>query len=327
MSRGAALTGALLTTLATPATWPIALAVFLLRGGLVLVVLPIVVLPSPVGLGNLLAPALIALVLQGPSIELVIVAGLVGLAVLAGFVVGGLAAAALEAESARMLVAHDDDALDATEPVAAPDQTHDDRHPRVATRILIARTAAHLPTAVALTWGAVRLVDAAYRELTSPFDVATPIVLRVLRDAPDAVGAIVACWAAGEIVGGLATRRIVFDGAGVIGALRGALVAVASRPLAVVAGFVVPLAVLGLVLLPSTLAATAAWGLVRAALRSPGDPFSATLAVLLFVTLWLIGLLLVGVAVAWRSAVWSVAHHELRAPAQRADDSSGNEPV
>jgi hypothetical protein len=326
VSPGAALTGALLTTLSTPATWPLALAVFLLRGGLVLVMLPIVVLPSPVGLGNLLGPALIAVVLQGPSIELVIVAGLVALVVLAWFVVGGLAAATLEAASARLVASAGDDP-GATEPRGAGDGPNESRRWRVASRILTVRAAAHLPTALAIVWGFARLVDVAYRELTSPFDTATPIVVRVLRGAPDAIVVIVACWAVGEIVGGLAARRIVFDGAGTAGALRGAVVAMARRPLRVLAEFLVPLAALGLVLFPSTIAASAAWGLVRGALRSRGDPFSSTLAVLLFVTLWLVGLLLIAVAIAWRSAVWSIAHRELRTPARRGQDPIGNEPI
>jgi hypothetical protein len=42
VTRGRTLLAALLVTLATPATWPIALAMFLLRGGIVLVLLPIV---------------------------------------------------------------------------------------------------------------------------------------------------------------------------------------------------------------------------------------------------------------------------------------------
>src|SRR6185312_14493665 len=128
-------------------TWPMALAVFLLRGGLILVVLPIVVLPSPVELGNLLAPALIAVVLQGPSLELVAVAGLVGLAVLAWFVAGGLAAATLEAEAARMVVVQAEDGVGASEPVDGRERTDGDRHRPVATPILVARAAAHVPTA------------------------------------------------------------------------------------------------------------------------------------------------------------------------------------
>ena len=81
MSRGAALAGALLATLATPATWPLALAAFLVRGGLLVVVLPIVVLPSPVGLGNLLAPTLMTVVFRGVSVGVVVIVGLVVLAI------------------------------------------------------------------------------------------------------------------------------------------------------------------------------------------------------------------------------------------------------
>ena len=59
---------ALLVTLATPATWPLALATFLVRGGVILVLLPIVVLPTTVGLGNTLrADAHVRRVRVGPA--------------------------------------------------------------------------------------------------------------------------------------------------------------------------------------------------------------------------------------------------------------------
>jgi len=289
-------------------------------------VLPIVVLPSPVGLGNLLAPALISLVLGDVPVELAVIAGLVMLAALAWFVVGGLAAATLEAESAR-LVAHAFEATGDAVPATRADGTVLARPRRVATRILAARLVAHILTGLVLVWGSVRLIDVAYRELTAPFDVATPIVLRVLREAPEAIAAILVCWAIGEVVGGLAARRITFDGLEVLAALRGALVAVARRPLAVAAEFLVPLAALVVVLLPSTVAASAAWNLVRAALRPTGDPFSATLAVLLFVSLWLVGLLLIAVTAAWRSAVWSLADRGRSSPGRRSVDPMGSEPV
>ena len=48
--------------LARPATWPLALLTFLLRGGLLLVAAPILVLPSAVGLANVVVPWLSALV-------------------------------------------------------------------------------------------------------------------------------------------------------------------------------------------------------------------------------------------------------------------------
>jgi hypothetical protein len=310
VSRGAALTGALLTTLEAPPTWPLALAVFFLRGGLLLVVLPIVVLPSPVGLGNLLAPTLMTVVFRGVSPELAILVGFVALAILAWIVVGGLAAATLEAEAARM-VARDHDLDDTQRPLPEDHLTAEARHRRTATRILTARAIAHLPTGVGFLWGATRLVTVAYRELTSPLDVTTPIVLRVLRGAPEAIVAIVTLWMAGEIIGGLAARRISLGGLGVGAALRDAVTAIGRRPLSILVEFWLPTAGLVMILLPSTVAAAAAWQLVRAALRSQGDPFGATFAVILFVSLWLLGLVLIAVTAAWRSAVWSVAHRDL----------------
>jgi hypothetical protein len=310
VSRGAALTGALLTTLEAPPTWPLALAVFFLRGGLLLVVLPIVVLPSPVGLGNLLAPTLMTIVFRGVSPELAILVGFVALAILAWIVVGGLAAATLEAEAARM-VARDHDLDDTERPLPGDHPTTEARHRRTATRILTARAIAHLPTGVGLLWGATRLVTVAYRELTSPLDVTTPIVLRVLRGAPEAIVAIVTLWMAGEIIGGLAARRITLAGLGVGDALRDAVTAIGRRPLSILVEFWLPTAGLVMILLPSTVAAAAAWQLVRAAFRSQGDPFGATFAVILFVSLWLLGLVLIAVTAAWRSAVWSVAHRDL----------------
>jgi len=322
MSRGAALAGALLTTLATPATWPLALAVFLLRGGLLLVALPIVVLPSPVGLGNLLAPTLMTVVFRGMSAEVAAFVGAAVLAILAWVIVGGLAAATLEAEAA-VIVARGEEQTEVPTGSSFEDPGVEDRHRRVASRILAARLAAHLPTGLAMIWGAARLTAVAYRELTSPFDVTTPIVLRVLRGAPEVIAAIVLLWMIGEIIGGLAARRIALGGARVGGALRDAVLTLTRRPVTVLIAYWVPTAGLVLVLLPSTLAAAAAWAQVRAAMRSSDDPFGATLSVVLFVSLWLTGLLLIAVTAAWRSAVWSGAHGEFWVP--RAG-SAGIEP-
>jgi len=46
VSLGATLSGSLLAVLDRPSTWPLALAGFLIRGGWLLVVAPIVVLPT-----------------------------------------------------------------------------------------------------------------------------------------------------------------------------------------------------------------------------------------------------------------------------------------
>lgn len=304
MSRRAALIDALLITLAAPATWPLALAAFLLRGGLLLVLLPIVVLPSPVSLGNVLGPALTTVVLSGVPVGLGIAVGLLAFAVVAWIAIGGLAAAAFEAEAARLVSRHEDETAPDRDGGASAAVT------LVAVRILAARLVVHVPTVVTVVWGSARLVTVAYRELTSPAEVTSPIALRVLRGAPEAVAAILILWVVGEILGGVAARRIALGGATVPGALREAVVTVVRHPLVTLTGFCVPAAALALVVLPSAVAAAASWAAVRVAMGSSADAVGPTLAVLLFVALWTVGLLLIAVVVAWRAAVWSVAERD-----------------
>ncbi len=304
--RGGLIARALLVTLAVPTTWALAVAAFLLRGGFLVVLLPIVVLPSPVGLANILAPMLTDVAFRGLSGELVAGLGLVVVVLAACVVVGGLIAALLEAEAIRLAVSADDEDADAAASAGArPDARSSVTH--VAARILGARIVAHLPTVAAMTVGSVVLVTIAYRELTSPVDVATPIVIRVLRGAPEAVAAVVAIWMLGEILGGIAARRIVNGGAGIRLALREACIELIRHPATVLLRSLVPTAALVLVLVPSILAASAAWAIVRIALRSGLDPM-ATPAVVLFVGVWTVGLLLIGITSAWRGAVWSVGY-------------------
>jgi hypothetical protein len=305
---GAALTGALLTTLASPLTWPLGLATFLLRGGILLVLLPIVVLPSPVGLGNLLAPILMTIVFQGIQGEVVVLAVAGTVLIVGWLVVGGLVAAILEADAARS-VARDEDTAE------APGSGRDERFAAVdralGARLLAARIAAHAPTAVILLLASVRLVDVAYAELTRPADVTAPIVLRVLSGAPEVVILLAITWAFGEVAGALATRRIAFDGVPVVGALRDAVGAIVRHPLDVVAAFAIPTAGLAIVVVTSAIAAAVAWSAVRVAIRSSDELILGTLAVVVFVALWMVGLLLISVTAAWRAAVWSVAHRDL----------------
>ena len=302
------LADALLITLETPSTWPLALATFLLRGGLLVVVLPIVVLPSPVSLGNVLGPALTTVVLSGVPVELTVVAGSIALGAVAWVVLGGLVAGSLEAEGSRLVVDRDD----AGGPAADPAGTGVDRPSAttIATRVLQARLVAHLPTALALSWGSTRLVTVAYRELTSPSDVVSPIALRVLRGAPEVIVIVGALWILGEIVGGLAARRMAIAGTGTRGGLGDALETAIRQPVLVAAAFLVPAAGLIVILLPAAAAASAAWVAVRIAMANASGPFGAALSVFLFVGLWMLGLLLIAVTSAWRAAVWSVVERD-----------------
>jgi hypothetical protein len=307
MNRGAALTGALLATLETPATWPLALAAFLLRGGIVIVVVPIVVLPTPVGLGNVLAPAIGSIAFGSISTGLVAMSVALALAVVAWIALGGWLAAALEAEAAWM-IARDRDVRAVASPAAgATGPRRTSGTPSAATRILIARLIADIPLAVVLAAGTVRVVLVTYRELTSPLDTSAPIVLRVLRATPEVIAAVVIAWTLGEILGAIAARRIALAGDGLRPALRGALAAFVRQPVAAVVRFWLPTAVLLATAIPCGMGAGWAWSAVGSALDGTPGPVGVLVVTGTFVAIWIVGLIVVGVVCAWRGAVWTVA--------------------
>ena len=168
-----------------------------------------------------------------------------------------------------------------------------------------ARLVALIPLAAALALGAVRVVAATYDELVVPSDTATPIVVRVVRAAPEVILVAVAAWILGEILGAVAARRIALDDDQVGGALRAA-VRVGQHPLAALAG---------------SCCRRLPWRSSSSRRRSPrarpgrrsaghseaGDPLTVVVTVVLFVGLWVAGLFLVAIVSAWRAAVWTVA--------------------
>jgi hypothetical protein len=295
MNRRAALVGALLATLDTPASWPLALAAFLIRGGLVLVVVPIVVLPTPVGFGNIFAPALGSIAFGSISTGLVAMSVAVALAVVAWIVLGGWLAAALEAEAAWMIASR------------AGGETRHGRTASVAARTLVARLVASIPLAVVLAAGTVRIVLVTYRELTSPLDTVTPIVLRVLRATPEVIVAVAVAWMLAEMVGSIAGRRIALAGDGVGAGLRGAVATIARHPIASLLRFWLPTAILLAIVIPCGMGAGWAWSRVESTLSGVPGLLEILVVVGMLVALWLVGLFLVGVVSAWRGAVWTLA--------------------
>ena len=299
MTRGRALLAALLVTLATPATWPIALGTFLVRGGIVVVLLPIVVLPTTVGIGNTFGPTLQTVAFGSIPIEIIVVTASIGLGGLLWIIAGGWLAAALEAEGARIVASDEDATGPAAGPVAQPTG-------RVAARILTARLLASLPLGVILALGSVRLVFATYRELTTPIDVATPIAVRVLGSAPEVVIAVIVAWTLAEIVGAVAARRIALTDAPVGAALVHAVAVLLREPLSSLARFWLPWLVLLIILMPFARVADLGSGAVGSVLGDQDDPIGSLVTVVAFVGLWIIGLLLIAVVCAWRAAIWTV---------------------
>ncbi len=298
MSRGAVLVGALLVTIARPVIWPLALATFLLRGGVLVFLIPIVVLPTPAGLGDVLGPALTEIAFGALPTGAILAAA--GIAV--GFVaIVGLAAwiaAAFEGEAVRVVAADVEVAgAGPTDPMTV----------RLAGRVMAARLIANIPLVIVLGWGSIRLIARTYAELTSPSDVGTSIVVRVLAGSPEVMLLIGLAWMAGQIVGAIGARRVVLAGAGVARASTAGVTGGLRHPLASLARFWIPTIVLLLVLVPSTMAASTGWRALAGSLADPIDPIEILVRILTFVALWAVGLLLTAVVCAWRSAVWTVA--------------------
>ncbi len=292
MTVGATLVASLLAVLERPSTWPLGLLGFLIRGGLLVVVAPIIVLPTAIGLANVLAPVLAPALLSGltPTVLLALVGVLaLGLIWLLG---GGLLAAAAEADAIERTT---DDGIERG-PMRAG----------ATGRILVARMAAYLPLLISLAWGSTRVVAAVYREFTVPVDTVTPLIFRVVRAVPDALAVIAIAWLVGEVVGGLAARRIVLLDESPFRAIRIAMLTVIRRPVRAIFQLVVPLLVLVAIVVPSAAAAAAAWTAIRATLVDGLPPVLTLVAVLVLVGVWAGQLVLLGLVAAWRGAVWTL---------------------
>jgi hypothetical protein len=268
-------------TLISPALWPVALAGFLARGGIVIVCLPIVVVPSLVGLGTLVGPA--SLTPNGPTAgflaRIVLVAGIGLAALIVGTIVGAAAEIGL----------------------VGPNRPS---RPGLLGRVTIVRLAGLVPIALALALGLPLLGQATYLELTEPSNLTDPIVLRVAGQVPGVVALIALAWLVGESWAGLAVRLLVTRGAGVRAALSGAVGLVVRRPLPILVAIGLPLlvllATLGLILLVLGWS----WGLARAQLLGPGGPAAVAPLVggtLVFMTCWTSGLAILGGLATWRS--------------------------
>lgn len=267
-----------------------ALAAFLIRGGFLLVILPIVSVPTVAGIVTTLSPAVEALILGKPSVEGAVVGSVVLLLVLAGLAMAGLAGAWLDLALARE--AADDEDLELG--------WHPTR--RSAVQALSIRFTAHVPTLFAIAYGLLRVVGVAYEEFTSPSDAGVPINDRVLTRVPDVVVVLVVAWLLGETVGSVAARRAA-AGARATGALLASMRQVlAPRGLATVG---LTSAVIAGLLLPFIVAASRAWEHLRSYLLGGAETVPLAAALVLLVASWVLGLAILGAGLAWRATAWT----------------------
>jgi hypothetical protein len=322
----------LLVSLGRPSWWLLALAGFLARGGILLAILPIVNLPSPLVLSNLVAPVVVPLALGhidgGVLAAIAVVVG----GLLAGLMVGGLVGAATDLTLIRdgLAAARGEGvtrraAGDVEDANAGVTLRREERgEVGLVGRIFAVRLLAHLPFGVVLVIGTVGIVQVAYAELTRPANVDTPLVLRVVAAAAWPIAAIVIAWFGGELAGGIAARRIVLAGEGVRAALAGAAAALVRQPRSTVAPAVV-LTVLLAVILGGTLGgARVAWLRADGALTDPRiDAIALVVALATLVVSWLAALVLLGVVTAARSAALTFEAVRIDTEGLRVAASSG----
>jgi hypothetical protein len=313
VTRGAAFVAAFLVTIGRPAWWVMALATFLVRGGIVVAFLPIVILPSALALSNLFAPLLIPLALGRVEPALVIgPAALIAL-LLAWLVGGGRVAAGIDAALvAEAAAAAIDEGVGDDGPQTAPGPPADGpvvSGSAVAWRVLAVRLVAGLPLALALGIGVARIVEVTYAELTRPADVAIPLVVRVAGAVVNYLGLIVVAWALGEIIGGVATRGVVLRGRGHGRSIAWAVRTTASRPLSWAIPWLATTTLLVVVMGGALAAAALAWSRAVDALSDRFvDPFLTLAAMLVFVAVWLAAMFLGGVILAVRSTSQTFEH-------------------
>jgi hypothetical protein len=296
-----------------PRLWAFALLAFLARGGLVALVIPMLVLPSFVGLSNTVGPT--SVTAAGPTPRLVaLVAAWLGIA-LASIVAGTLVAAAAEVALHRATAAPD--ASGAMGPMAgfpsrwvataaASRNAADTVPPRgAARRVAVARLVLLVPVAIALAAAVPGWVQVAYRELLLPTDLALPLPLRVIAGAPLSALVVVAAWLVAEVIGGLAARRITLEGSSVAGALGAAAGDVARAPASILLTLALAIAGTIPVLVPAVVVVAIAWERARVALVDATDGVNVIIATLVLVAAWAACLGVAAVIAAWRSALWT----------------------
>ncbi len=285
--------------------WPVALVAFLARGGLVVVALPFLVLPTPIGIAAWIGADAISA--DGPAMRLVVLAVVAGLLAGGAVVLGTVAAAAAD----RLVLAAW--AVDAAATTARGRRTA-----ATVARLVATRAVAAIPPLVALAWSIPRLADAVYRQLTLPDDLASPLVLRVVAMTPETVVAIAVGMVVGELIAGPAAVHVVVNGDGAVRALVRAPLDVVRRPAAVLGSFAAGTALLLVAVGLPLAAGIAAWGAVRRSLGGGADPLGAMVAVVAFVAALVVTLAAASAVAAWRRAAIAAAVGDPRRDPGRA---------
>ncbi|HET7676883.1 MAG TPA: hypothetical protein VFK38_03450 [Candidatus Limnocylindrales bacterium] len=287
-----------------PGLWLLGLLGFLARGGLIVLLAPILTLPSPVGISTLLGADAIRIGGLSERTALLLALGVVAVAaaVVAGLLVGAWAElAAFE----RLLAGPE------VEPLLGHRAAAGLAGGRgwLIVDLAALRLVALAPAAGALLLATTRLVEATWQEFLLPGRLDVPLVLRVVVAARDPLLLLAVLVVAGDLAATVGTRLLLGRRVGrrPFGPADGPKAGIAGRVLrAWLGGWSVTLAVLCVALL----SLTGAWTWLKTVLLDPGfglgaGPLGALLAALPFALVWAAALVLVGLGSALRSAIWS----------------------
>jgi hypothetical protein len=288
----------------------VALAGFLVRGGLVLLALPGVVLPSVIGIAGLTGAN--AFTIAGRPTPWLIE---LGAAASIGFVLWFLVASFVGSIVDVWLVdaALGGDGRSLRRPLPLPEGD-------LLLELVAVRVVCLIPLIVVVVWAGGRIYDAAYAELTIPTNLAVPLVVRVLEDATGAIAEVVLTWLVLETIAAVAVRRLILYGSGVVGALAGAVAHIVRHPISMFLSLAVSLGASAIALGLPMIGTAVAFDWCRVAARNP-DPLGRQIgigalsttvdirpvvflaAVLALSVVWLAAFVLAGVSSAWRSSV------------------------
>jgi hypothetical protein len=291
-----------------PALVGVGLLGFLARGGLVAFLLPIVVLPTPIGIANFIGGT--ALTGSGPSDGLLrliaSIVAIIAVVLVAGAVLGAIADVLLAREGVRAAMtrgseAGSEAAAPAAEAAAPPAVVAARVTAGLLGRLLVIRAICLLPVGVALAWAAARLVAAGYHQLILPDDLALPLAVRILLEALDGAVVLLTVWLLAEWVAGVAVRRVIVEHRSPAAALGLAVAGIARRPLTSLGTY--GIGVVGAVLAggPALVLAAMLWSRLQALLADDVPILLLLPATFVFVLVWVAGLAAVGVVVTWRS--------------------------
>lgn len=289
----------------------VAAAGFLVRGGIAPLLLPAVVLPSVIDVAGRVGVSAISIAGQPTSwlLELVVL-------LTVGFGAWLLAANVIGACTDVWLVRA---ALVGASDAAAPELPFD---PKLILRLIALRFICLAPIAIAVIWTGARIYSSAYTEVATPSNLATPLPLRVIAGAGDAVAVLALTWLATETVAAVAVRRQILVGRGIWLSLAGAVAEIVRRPVSTGLTLVASTAASALALAVAVAGTTTAFDWCRVAARNAQPialrlgigplstardfrPVVLLLAVFTLVAAWVVALGLCGVAAAWRSAAWT----------------------